>query len=345
MKVLVVNNAAPFQRGGAEELADHLVAQLNATQGVQAELLRVPFSWEPAGRLVDEILINQSLRLHKVDRVIGLKFPAYLIPHDNKVLWLLHQFRQAYDLDVAGQSHLGDDETGVALKRAIHTADNEAFAQCRRIYCNSPVTQDRLSRFNGVAGEVLYPPLNDAALFTGGDYGDYVFAGGRVGQGKRQHLLIEALALLPGSLRLVIAGPPESPAYADRLRGLVEAHGLGDRVELRFGYHPRADIAAWVNGALACAYLPFDEDSLGYVTMEAFAAGKAVLTTTDSGGLLEMVGAETGEVVEPEAQALAEGLARLTSSARRAMSLGAAAQNLWTAKGVTWDHTVRQLLE
>ncbi|MDB5457244.1 MAG: glycosyl transferase group 1 [Caulobacter sp.] len=345
MKVLVVNNAAPFQRGGAEELADHLVAQLNATAGVEAELLRVPFSWDPAERLVEEILIARGLRLHNVDRVIGLKFPAYLIPHPDKALWLLHQFRQAYDLDVAGQGHLGDDESGRAVKAAIRAADNQGFSECRRIYCNSPVTQDRLSRFNGVAGEVLYPPLNDAALFTGGPYGDYVFAGGRVGLGKRQHLLIEALALLPNGPRLVIAGPPESLAYADRLRALVEAHDLGDRVDLRFGYHPRADIAAWVNGALACAYLPYDEDSLGYVTMEAFAAGKAVLTTSDSGGLLEIVGPETGVVAAPEAQAVAEGLDQLTSVASRAMSLGAAAQNLWTAKGVTWDHTVRKLLE
>jgi hypothetical protein len=48
MKVLVVNNAAPFVRGGAEELADHLVRELNATKGVEAELMRIPFRWEPA---------------------------------------------------------------------------------------------------------------------------------------------------------------------------------------------------------------------------------------------------------------------------------------------------------
>src|SRR5689334_22136762 len=106
MKVLVLNNAAPFVRGGAEELADHLVYRLNLLSSVQAELLRIPFRWEPAERILDEILIAKNLHLHKVDRVIGLKFPAYLIPHSNKVLWLLHQFRQAYDLYDTGQSHL-----------------------------------------------------------------------------------------------------------------------------------------------------------------------------------------------------------------------------------------------
>ena len=48
MNVLVLNNAAPFIRGGAEELAEHLVQRLNMTAGVEAELLRIPFRWEPA---------------------------------------------------------------------------------------------------------------------------------------------------------------------------------------------------------------------------------------------------------------------------------------------------------
>ena len=44
--------------------------------------------------------------------------------------------------------------------------------------------------------DVLYPPLLDEEKFVGGDYGDYIFAGGRIGPGKRQHLLIEAIAAL-----------------------------------------------------------------------------------------------------------------------------------------------------
>lgn len=345
MKVLVVNNAAPFQRGGAEELADHLVRRLNATPGVQSELVRIPFTWEPAERLIEEMLISKGMRLYNVDRVIGLKFPAYLIPHQDKVLWLLHQFRQAYDLSEAGQSHLDFDETGRAVKGVIREADNACFAQCRKIFCNSPVTQNRLMKFNGVSSEVLYPPLNDGELFTGGEQGDYVFAGGRVAAGKRQHLLIEALALLPKGPRLVIAGPPENQAYADRLTKLVEDLDLKDRVDLRFGFHPRADIARWANDALACAYLPFDEDSVGYVTMEAFASGKPMLTVTDSGGLLEIVSEETGAVAEPTPESLAEALNRLTSDKTRALTLGGAARKLWRDKNVTWEETVRRLLD
>ena len=342
MKVLVVNTAVPFIRGGAELLADELIRQLNATPGVEAEGLRLPFKWTPTERLIDEMLIARNLRLYNVDRVIGLKFPAYLVPHGDKVLWLLHQFRQAYDLGDAGQG-LSDDGREGQIKQAIRRADDACFADCRAIWCNSPVTQARLRRYNGVASELLYPPLNDAQLFTGGEMGDYLFAGGRVARGKRQHLLIEAFAKVKPPLRLIIAGPPEDAAYAKELSDLVFSNGLTDRVELRLGFRPRDEIAALVNGARACAYLPFDEDSLGYVTMEAFAAGKPVLTTRDAGGLLEIVSEATGVVSEPDAEALAKAISVLCEPAA-AMSRGAAAKALWDGRGLTWDATIERLL-
>ena len=343
MKVLVLNNAAPFVRGGAEALADNLVDQLNATSGVEAELLRIPFQWRPSERLIEEVVLHRSLRIYNVDRVIGLKFPAYLAPHDNKVLWLLHQFRQAYDLGEVGQG-LANSGRDAVIKSAIRAADDEAFSTCRSIFVNSPTTQMRLKRFNGVASQVLYPPLNDPGLFTGGRTGDYIFAGGRVGDGKRQHLLIEAMGLLATPGRLIIAGPLESEAYGEDLRRRIRARGLEGCVELHLGFHPRARIAQWANEALACAYLPYDEDSLGYVTMEAFAAGKAVLTTTDAGGLLEIVNSATGLVVAPEPDALAAGLSSLWSHPARASRLGMAARAAWTTRNVTWRETVERLL-
>ena len=344
LKVLVVNAAAPFVHGGAEELANHLVRQLNARDAVEAELLRVPFRWDPPEVVLEEMLLNHRLELINVDRVIALKFPAYLIPHPHKTLWLLHQFRLAYD-----RADAGEGRPAGPLGRASRNADNAAFAACRRIFANSPVTRDRLQRYNGVAAEVLYPPLNDEALFTGAaappQDPPYIFAGGRVSRGKRQHLLIEAMAKAQAPGRLVIAGPPDTEADAERLRALVQQLELDAHVELHLDFHPRDRIAAWVKGACAVAYLPFDEDSLGYVTMEAFAAGRAVLTTTDAGGLLEIVGPETGLVVEPDPVGLAAGLSRLLGDPPLARRLGAGAADCWRARRLTWSRTIEKLLQ
>lgn len=346
MKVLVVNNAAPFIRGGAEELADHLVRRLNATKGLEAELLRIPFRWEPAERIVEEIVLNRNLRLCNVDRVIALKFPAYLIPHAEKTLWLLHQFRQAYDLYELGLSHLCTDARGAEIIRLVRRADEELFTTCRRIFTNSPVTQSRLKKFNGFDATVLYPPLNDACRFTGGDYGNYIFAGGRVGAGKRQDLLVEAMRYTRSDVRLVIAGPPDDETAGSLLEALVATHDLRSRVELRLGYRAREEIAALANGALACAYLPIDEDSLGYVTMEAFSAAKAVVTARDAGGLLQIVhDGETGIVAPPEPQAIAAALDRLAGDRDRTITMGRAAKELLESKDITWETTITRLLD
>ncbi len=346
MKVLVVNNAAPFIRGGAEELADRLVLELNATKGIEAELLRVPFRWEPTDCIVEQILLNLNLKLYQVDRVIALKFPAYLIPHQCKILWLLHQFRQAYDLYESGMSHLCDHVSGKQIAQMVRTADEQCFRECRAIYTNSPVTQARLRKFNGVESTVLYPPLLDDQRFVGGEYGDYIFAGGRIGPGKRQHLLVEAIASVPSNLKLIIAGPLDEEAYGIHLQNMIEQNDCKDRVDLRIGFHGRDEIAQLVNHSLACAYLPVDEDSLGYVTMEAFSAAKCVVTTADSGGVLEIVRhGETGFVSDAEPQSIAESVARIVRGRQKTIEMGRSAQALLKSKGLSWDYTIARLLD
>jgi glycosyltransferase involved in cell wall biosynthesis len=343
MKVLVLSTMVPFVHGGAEELFFHLVDRLQAA-GVEAEGFRIPFTWNPAERLIDEMLIAKRLRLYNVDRVIALKFPAYLVPWDDKVLWLLHQYRQAYDLLDAGQSNISSDARGVEIVRAIRTADNAAFAESRRIFANAPTTARRLAHYNGVASEVLRPPLNDPELFPGGDSDGYVLATGRVNSGKRQHLLIRALRYAT-STRLVIAGPPDSAEDAMTLRRLAAEEGVADRLELRLGFVPRRELAELVNRALAVAYLPFDEDSLGYCTMEAFQAAKPVLTTTDAGGVLDIVRHdETGLVSAPDPEALGAALAALSGDPARAARLGGAGRAAMNAEELTWSATIEKLV-
>ena len=322
MKVLVLTTMVPFVHGGAEELFDHLVRNLQSTPGIEAEGCRIPFTWNPAERLLDEMAIARQLRLWNVDRVIALKFPAYLVPWQNKVLWLLHQYRQAYDLLDVGQSNIPDDARGAQIIAAIRTADNATFAETTRIYTNAPITSRRLKHHNGVESIVLRPPLNDPELFVAAESDGYVLATGRVNAGKRQHLLVQALRHSPAT-RLVIAGPPDTPDDADVLRRLVVAEGVGERVTLDLRFLPRTELARLVNSALAVAYLPFDEDSFGYCTMEAFQASKPVLTVTDAGGVLDIVRhGDTGLVTAPDPQSLAVALSALTAAPGRAARLG-----------------------
>src|SRR5450759_5048557 len=102
MRILIANTRVPFVDGGAEALAQGLHAALRRS-GHQADIVAVPFKWDPPERIIEQIMAARLFDLSeavgmKIDRLIGLKFPAYLSPHPHKVLWILHQHRQAYDL-------------------------------------------------------------------------------------------------------------------------------------------------------------------------------------------------------------------------------------------------------
>ncbi|RYE41776.1 MAG: glycosyltransferase [Hyphomicrobiales bacterium] len=344
MKVLIVNNMAPFVSGGAEAMATHLQRNL-VIAGHEAEVLRIPFQWEPATRIPSQMLMAKAFELRNVDHVIAMKFPAYLVPHPRKTLWLVHQYRQAYDLFDAGHSNLPPGQAGNDIRGLIHHADDECFRSARRIFAISDVTQDRLARYNGFRSEILRAPINDPERFPGAESEGYVFAGGRVNGAKRQHLLVEAMVYADPSVRLVIAGPPDGPADAARLHEAVEKLGLQDRVRLDLRFLSREDYARYLNHSAAVASLPFDEESFSYVAMEAATAFKPVISTTDSGGVLGLAReSESGWVCEPAPVSLARALSAAIADPRRARELGEGAHALWESFGINWPATVRALV-
>src|SRR5205823_9782786 len=87
MRVVIATVQVPFIRGGAELHAEVLREALLAA-GHQAEIVAVPFKWYPAQTILDHMLACRLFDLSevagtRVDLLIGLRFPAYLIPHPN----------------------------------------------------------------------------------------------------------------------------------------------------------------------------------------------------------------------------------------------------------------------
>lgn len=343
MKIAIVNNAVPFLRGGAEYLADALCAKFRE-YGHQCLLVRIPFCWEPPSRILDHMLACRLLRLPDVDRVIALKFPAYYLRHESKYLWLLHQFRQAYDLWGTPLQGLPDTRQGQDVRHAVSTADNVYLADAAKIYTNSKVTSDRLKKFNGIDSEVLYPPLLSTDQFFCSEYGDYVLALGRVNEAKRQLLLLESLKHCRSAVKLVIAGKTESPEYAESIRRMIRDRGLRERVQFIDRFIDETEKTELLSRALAVAYIPYDEDSYGYVTLEAFLSSKAVLTCEDSGGILEFVkDATTGRVCQPDPKSLAEAFDGLYRDKALSRGLGQAARSFAEGMQIGWDRVIRTL--
>lgn len=345
MKVLIVNNMVPFIWGGAEELAVNLEKNIHLA-GHEAEILRIPFKWEPFSYIPSQISLVRSLELDNVDRVICLKFPAYFVRHPNKIIWLVHQYRQAYDLYDSNQTNIPSTPLGHEIQNIIRNSDNNFLAEAKRIYSISNVTRNRLLKYNGIDSKVLPTLINDPEKFHGGENKGYIFAGGRINDLKRQYLLLEALSLTPKEVRLIIAGPPDSPNDAAKLVNLVEQLRLKDRVKLDLRFLPRNEYADYVNSSLAVAYIPFDEESLGFVTMEGAIAKKALITTNDSGDVLKLVlNGVTGWVTEPDSASIAKAMTDVYFKIKKTLDLGNAASEHWSSLGLNWPNTVEELLK
>jgi hypothetical protein len=216
MKIAVLNSCVPFLRGGAEHLAEALAAKL-VEYGHNALLVRIPFRWEPPEKIIEHILACRLMRLPNVDRAIAFKFPAYYIPHSDKVLWLLHQFRQAYDFWGTQFQGLPDSTEGRDIRNTIIRADNSYLSEAKKIFANSEVTAGRLKKFNNLEATVLYPPLLNQNHLSCAEYGNYVFAPGRINATKRQRLVVESMQYCKSEVKLLVAGRAEVGGEAEAI--------------------------------------------------------------------------------------------------------------------------------
>ena len=330
----------PFARGGAEIFTDTLVDELCA-RGHEADLLSVPFKWYPGARVLTQAFLWRMLDLEEadgrtIDVVVPTKFPSYLVRHRDKRVWLVHQFRQAYELDRTELGQFGPSPEDRALRRKVQELDRIALGEATRLFATSGNVAARIEASTGLAADVLPHPPQELDYRCQG-YGDFVLSVNRLDRAKRIDLLLEAVAR-DAALDVVIAG--DGP---DRLRLEQLAHDRGLNGRARFaGRVSESELADLYARCLAVYYAPVDED-YGMVPLEAFLAEKPVITTTDAGGPLEVVAdGSTGLVVTPDAAEIARALGWLREHREEAASYGRAGKAIATE--VTWDRAIAKLL-
>ena len=139
MRICICATQIPFSHGGAEIHVEGLHRAL-VQRGFDAELVTVPFSWNPRLQILKSgfawrLLNLETLAGQPVDLVIATRFPSYLIQHSNKVVWLIHQFRQVYDLLGTPYSDFDDGPQDRAVVRMIREMDNQALSEAPRAVC------------------------------------------------------------------------------------------------------------------------------------------------------------------------------------------------------------------
>jgi glycosyltransferase involved in cell wall biosynthesis len=269
--------------------------------------------------------------------VIATRFPSYAARHDNKIVWLIHQYRQVYDQLGTPYSDFTSSPEDRRTRETIAEIDRVGLMEARRVFANSANVAARLARFNGIASEALYHPPPLVGRYRTGPPGDYALTVGRLDAWKRADLPIAALAHAPRARLVVVGRGPEE----ERLRRFAQERGVADRVRWvsSAGEDEIIDLYA---GARLVILAPADED-LGYVPLEAYLSGKAVLTTQDAGGPLEFVRhGETGFVVAPTAEALGRALDLAWDRPEALEELGGRGRE--RVSGLTWDAAVSALL-
>jgi glycosyltransferase involved in cell wall biosynthesis len=340
VRIAVVRPQVPFAWGGAEIVTDRLAHELR-TRGHEADVVTVPFKWYPGTRVLTQAFLWRLLDLEEadgktIDLVVATKFPSYLVRHPNKRVWLVHQFRQAYELDRTELGQFGEGPQDRAVLRKVQELDRVGLGEAKRLFATSRNVADRLARSTGLTAEVLPHPPQELAYRCDG-YGEFVLSVNRLDRAKRVDLLLEAAALDP-ALEVVIAG--DGPDR-DRLESLARERGLDGRARFAGRVSPE-ELADLYGRCLAVFYAPVDED-FGMVPFEAFLSQKPVLTTTDAGGPLEIVSdRRTGLVVSPEAAEVARAAGWLREHREEAATFGRAGHEL--AAEITWDRAIARLL-
>jgi glycosyltransferase involved in cell wall biosynthesis len=332
---------SPFSHGGAEMHVRRLTEELSR-RGVEADLVTLPLIERERFDLVRSALVWRMLDLTEVgarpvDAVIATRFPSYAARHPTKVVWLIHQYRQAYDQFGSPFSDLTASPEDRRTREAIAEIDRVGLTEARKVFANSRTVAERLRKHNGIASQPLYHPPPLAGRYRSGAFGDYALSVGRFDAWKRTDLIVRALASAPSArLTLVGRGPEE-----DRLRRLAADLRLGDRIRFVADASDEELLDLYA-GARLVAVAPSGED-LGYVPLEAFLSGKPVLTTEDSGGPLEFVrDGETGLVVPARAEALGAALEAAWNRVEALQRMGEAGRR--RAGALSWDEAVDALL-
>ncbi len=342
MRIIICNAQVPFVRGGAELLVEGLRDALRLA-GHTVDTVSIPYRWQPHQHLLDSMLAWRMIDLREVDGkavdlVIATKFPSYFVQHPNKVVWLVHQHRQAYDWYGTNFSDFSNTPEDRLLRDQLISADSQALGEAKSVYTISQNVAKRLARFNFINGTPLYPPSKYSGQLHSAEYGDYILSDARLDAAKRLDLLIDAASFMQQPIKIVMTstGPLQTELVSH-----ITRLGLNDRIIMR-GFVSDDELVDLYAHARAVYYAPFDED-YGFTTVQAMQAARPVITTHDAGGTLEFVRHQhNGLVVEPTPLAVAQALDAVAGDITYAQTLGR--RGPATVASIGWEQVVRALV-
>jgi len=243
-------------------------------------------------------------------------------------------------------------ETGLDRETAalLEASEKEALTAARLVIVTSRATSDGLSRYEVPRDRiaVVEPGTDRVAAARGSGSRDVaLLCVASVVPRKRHERLVLALDSIPErNWRLTCAGSLDrDPATSARLRTMIEALGLSDRITL-VGEENEEGLAMLYD-ASDVFVLPSEHEGYGMALAEALARALPVIATP-TGGAVELIGSgdeAAGILVEAgNRQQLARALSRVIGDPQERQRLAAAAKRR-RDQLPTWRDTCERIVE
>lgn len=383
MNIAIVGpSPVPFGIGGMEYLQQGLYKSINENSEHRCELIKLPSREGCFWDLIDTYRSFYHLDLSHFDMVISIKYPAWMVQHNNHVCYMAHRLRGFYDTyhflnmpeDFSSNEkfvkelidYINTNKNPENLNEffeyldqlRIHqnTLPNEYFSfpnpfirKITRYMDDFALSQTRIKKYSAISKTVKsrrdYFPI-DANV-------DVIYPPSFLTEfktGSYDYLFTVSRLDSPKRINLII----EAMKYVKgeiklKIAGtgpeenkLKELAKTDSRIEF-LGFKNNNEIIELYSNALAVLFLPYDED-YGLVTIEAMRSKKPVITCSDSGGTNEFVKHKvSGLIAEPNAQSLAKQIEYICKNKEEAIKMGERGFEL--VKDITWDKTVYAILE
>jgi hypothetical protein len=331
VRLAVLDSHAPF---ADRLLAGRRLCEALREHGHETVHVALPFSAETAERIVDQMLAMRLLHLERAERAIGLRFPAYLVPHEHTVLWALRTGERA--LGAAG-ALVGGGSIGRSVRRSVFAAERTRLRAARTVYAPSASVATSLQWRLRCSAEVLHLPPADPGRFHCESYADRVLALGPAWAAPQREQVLAAVAQAHRAVRVTMAAP--QAALAD-LRVLADRLGVADRVQLVPQPAGEAERAALLAPARALFTLDPDPDSA--FTIEAFHARKGVLVLGEADDVSLVRDGVSGRVA-PSLEGAGAALDELAEDSAAAERYGAGGYSALHDGHVSWPSVVAEL--
>lgn len=320
---VVISGPGTGETGGAERFYSGLADAFRQI-GCVVDLIPTEASEPDVATIISNYDKSAALDLGDYDFVISTKVPSYAVRHPRHVLYLVHTVRVFDDMfeERFESASLHDREN----RAAVHQKDFAALTGPKAIFAIGHEVADRLHKWRGLSATVLHPPMAIDG-FHERPCEDFFFIPGRLHPWKRLDLLVAAVKSSRHDMRLKIAGVGE---HEDELRKLI---GDDTRIELM----GRISDEELIDNYSRCLAVPFvtKREDYGYVTLEAFASSKAVVTCEDSGEPARFViHGENGFVVSPTVEAVRGALEQIWLDRAKAQSMGQTGRAI--VDGMNW---------